>query len=126
MKIGLLICFDVEFCETVRTLALQGAQVILVPTACPDEFEYDNMRFISEVIVAARAFENRVHVAYVNHSGGKFGGLSRCCGPLGNSLVSAGIEEEGIFLAQIECTEDTSNNYCYLSHRRPDLYKNTS
>ena len=122
VKIGLLICFDVEFCEAVRTLALQGAEVILVPTACNDS--YDNMRIISEVIVAVRALENRVHVAYVNHCGGKFGGLSRCCGPVGNTLVSAGIEEEGIFLAQIDPRSvNEPNNYSYLNHRRPDLYR---
>jgi hypothetical protein len=43
-----------------------------------------------------------MHVAYVNHCGGKFRGLSRCCGPLGNTLVSANIKEEEIFMAQID------------------------
>lgn len=122
VKIGLLICFDVEFCETVRTLALQGAEVILVPTAFRAEYD---IRFVSEVMVASRACENRVHVAYVNHCGGDFGGLSRCCGPLGNTLVSAGIDDEGIFLAQIDTysKETHSTFYSYFPHRRPELYK---
>ena len=34
VKIGLLICYDVEFGVSVRTLSLSGAQLILVPTAC--------------------------------------------------------------------------------------------
>lgn len=125
VKIGLLICFDVEFCEAVRTLALQGAEVILVPTACTAEY---NIRFRSEVLLPCRAFENRIHVAYVNHCGGKFSGMSCCCGPLGNTLVSAGTEEEGIFLAQIDtCIKGTSyDNYSYIAHRRPDLYRYTS
>lgn len=108
-----------EFCEAVRTLALQGAEVIFVPTA-------STLHINSEVIVAARALENRIHVVYVNHCGGKFDGLSRCCGPLGNTLASAGIEEEGIFLALIDPhVIIESPNYSYLNHRRPDLYRNS-
>lgn len=116
VKIGLLICFDVEFPETVRSLALRGAELILVPTASLVEY---NIRVISQVMVASRAFENGVYVAYVNHCGGTFGGLSRCCGPNGATLASAETEE-GILMATV--TEIKEASY-YLTNRRPSLYK---
>jgi predicted amidohydrolase len=124
LKIGLLICYDVEFSEAVRTLALEGAEVVLVPTACCDKY----IRIMCEVLIPARAVENRIHVAYVNHCGGMFVGLSRCCGPLGNALISAGFKEEGISMAQIDVDSaagdrGSNNNYNYLNRRRPDLYK---
>ena len=117
IKIGLLICFDVEFCEAVRMLALRGAEVILVPAAAT--IEYD-IPFIANSLVASRALENGIHVAYVNHCGGQFSGASSCYGPLGNMLVSAGTEE-GLFLAQIDT--QVKNSYSYMPLRRPELYK---
>ncbi|MDV7397713.1 nitrilase-related carbon-nitrogen hydrolase, partial [Arthrospira platensis SPKY1] len=38
-RVGLLICYDVEFPETVRVLGLQGADLVLVPTANMREFD---------------------------------------------------------------------------------------
>ena len=116
-KIGLLICYDVEFCEAVRTLALKGAEVILAPTAyCKDS----DASFIPDVLVCAHAFENAVHIAYVNHSGGGFAGLSRCYNPKGEALIKCGPEDEGLFLAKIESGYRDSN---HIADRRPDLYK---
>jgi len=48
MKIGLLICYDVEFLESVRTLALQGAQLVAVPTAI--NLEYYSANIVSKLI----------------------------------------------------------------------------
>jgi len=67
MKVGILICYDVEFPESVRTFALRGAQLVAVPTAI--NLEYDSANIVSKLI-PTRAMENRVHVAYVNHVGG--------------------------------------------------------
>lgn len=88
-RLGLLICYDVEFPEPMRHLALQGADAVLVPTA--------NMRAYDEVptlLVPARACENRVYVAYANACGREgdteYGGLSTVAGPLGEGLAQAG------------------------------------
>ena len=120
MKIGLLICFDVEFPEAVRTLALRGAQVVLVPTACDTE---NSFRIITQAMVASRAHENEVYVAYVNYNGdgGVFGGHTLCCGPDGETVVSTGPQEETILLAQIDTRHPKKINY--LSKRRPEIYK---
>ena len=116
VKIGLLICYDVEFCETVRALSLRGANIILVPTAIG---KATNLDTIANILVPARAFENGVHVAYINHSGERFSGSSRVCDPKGRSIVSVGIEEEGVFLANIAVDNVVSH---YLTQRRADLF----
>ena len=66
IRIGLLICYDVEFPENVRRLALGGADLVAVPTALPNS---PNAAFISERMIPVRAFENQIFVAYANHTG---------------------------------------------------------
>ena len=116
VKIGLLICYDIEFPEAARALALRGAQLIAVPTASVEGFEYRN---ITSRLVPARAMENRVHVAYVNHTGGDFSGTSVCCNQAGDYSLLAGAEE-GLLLARINLE---SSVFSYLKDRRPELYK---
>ena len=118
MKIGLLICYDIEFPEAARTLALRGAQLIAVPTAVTVDVEYRN---ITARLVPARAMENRVNVAYVNHTGGNFSGTSVCCNQAGDYCLLSG-PEEALLLAQITSDVDESL-HSFLKSRRPDCYK---
>ena len=64
LKIGILICYDVEFPEAVRSLALDGAELVAVPTALIRPFA-----IVARTLVPARAFENQVHVAYAGLCG---------------------------------------------------------
>ena len=121
IKVGLIICFDVEFPEVLRILALKGAQLIAVPAASLHSSK--ESRFIVNNTVPARAQENRVFVAYVNHcQGGDYLGHSVLCGPLGEPIVKAGAEE-ALLVASICLDELQEGNCQYLSERRPDLYK---
>ena len=120
-KVGLLICFDVEYPEAVRSLALMGAQLLLVPTALTDEFG-----FVSDLIVPARAAENRIHVAYCNHggveNGMRFLGASRLVGRGGMILAAAGAGE-ALIMADIGPPNPSgADGYPYLEERRPELY----
>ena len=54
-RLGMLICYDVEFPENARQLALAGADLIAAPTA--NMIPYD---VVATTIVPARAFENQV------------------------------------------------------------------
>jgi predicted amidohydrolase len=71
--LGLLICYDVEFPENARRLALSGADLIIVPTANMIPYE-----FIANTIVPARAFENQLYVGYANYCGSE--GQIEYCG----------------------------------------------
>lgn len=126
VKIGLLICYDVEFPETVRSLTLRGAEFIVVSTAV----EYPISRVAD--IVQVRALENQVFVAYVNHCGTESGvemfGHSLCCGPASTLVMSGSFKEETLLLATIDVEEcqRVRAHHSYLKNRRPELYKNVA
>jgi 5-aminopentanamidase len=92
LRIGVLICYDIEFAHHVRNMADQGVNLIVVPTANPDL--YDN---VPMVLVPARALENGIAIAYANYCGAEgdltYSGLSTVVGPGGHVLASAGREE---------------------------------
>jgi len=103
IKIGMLICYDVEFPENVRRLTEAGANLVVVPTALPNGWSGD---FITEHMIRVRAFENQAFVAYVNHCGsdGKFSyaGRSRIAAPDGSFLAEAPAEGESLIIADID------------------------
>nr|CAD6595792.1 hydrolase [Rhizobium sp. TCK] len=102
MRIGMLICYDVEFPENVRRLAKAGADLVVVPTALPIGWSGS---FIAEHMIRVRAFENQVFVAYINHCGADqifaYAGLSRIAAPDGTLLAEAPADEEALFVAEI-------------------------
>lgn len=114
-KIGVLICFDVEFPESVRTLVLRGANLILTPTAVSENWTKELVGYI----IPARAYENRVSIAYVNNAGHDFDGRSVCCDERGDAIVAAGKGEE-LLLANVKASGEES---CHIKNRRPDLYE---
>ncbi len=95
-KVGILICYDVEFPEATRALAITGADLIVVPTA--NMAEYD---FVARSLVPVRAYENQLFVAYANFTGPEgallYGGLSVVAGPDGETLTQAGREQALVF-----------------------------
>lgn len=60
VKIGAMICYDREFPESARILMLKGAEIILVPNACPMEINR-----LSQL--RARAYENMTAIATCNY-----------------------------------------------------------
>jgi predicted amidohydrolase len=121
-RIGLLICYDVEFPEAVRAVALEGANLILIPTALTPEYGA-----VPDRIVPARAVENQIFVAYCNHSGVENGleflGSSCLAGPYGEKLVAAGAGE-ALLIADIshDMLERAKPVFPYRRDRRPELY----
>ena len=102
IRLGMLICYDVEFPENVRRLALAGADLIVVPTALP---KGSSGTFIAGHMIQVRAFENQVFVAYINHCGADdrftYAGLSRIAAPDGKLLAEAPAEGETLLFAEI-------------------------
>ena len=121
-KVGLLICYDVEFPENVRAHALRGADLVIVPTALMQPFDV-----VARVIVPARAYENQLFVAYVDRCGSEgpfdYCGLSCVVGPDGSDLARAGRGEELIFAdLDRQALEQSRRINTHLSDRRPELY----
>ena len=125
-KLGLLICYDLEFPENTRRLALAGAELILVPTA--NMAPYD---FVAEVTVRSRAFENQCYVAYANycgHEGGiEYCGKSSIVAPNGQQVALAE-QNEALIGATVKRSllNEAKAGHHYLSDRRPDLYRELS
>lgn len=121
-KIGLAICYDIEFPETARHLVGLGADLIVVPTANMLPFDSVPLR-----LVPARAEENEVFVAYVNYTGVEgdieYCGLSCLCGPDGDDILRAARQEEVLITTLSRA--DLTAHCAILDHnrdRRTDLY----
>lgn len=123
-SIGLAICYDIEFPEVARNLALQGADLILVPTANMKPFDTVPIR-----LVPARAEENALYLAYANYIGSEgafhYGGLSCICGPDGNDLARASQGAPDLLFADLNHDDLTARRKVqnHLPDRRPALYK---
>ncbi|MEK1940085.1 MAG: carbon-nitrogen hydrolase family protein [Pseudomonas sp.] len=121
-SIGLLICFDVELPENVRKLTLQGAELLLIPTALTPEY-----RAVPDLIVPARAVENQLFVAYCNHSGVEAGlaflGGSCVAAPDGSKLASAA-NGEALLIVDLDHGQRAAleSTFPYLAGRRPEIY----
>src|SRR5690606_39102940 len=85
IKIGMMICYDISFPEHARALALEGADLVVVPTNWPLA-----ARCNAEYLVNARAIENQVYCLAVNRVGDERGftffGGSRLAHPNGDCL----------------------------------------
>ncbi|GAA3241897.1 carbon-nitrogen hydrolase family protein [Streptomyces sp. XM83C] len=122
LRVGILICYDVEFPENVRAHALAGTDLLLVPTAQMHPFQ-----FVPESMIPVRAFENQMYVAYVNRVGlegeFEFVGLSTLAGPDGVARTRAGREEDLVFADTDPVFLAASREANpYLKDRRPGLY----
>lgn len=102
-KIGVVICYDACFPETTRMLALQGADLILVPAAWRASAYFKEWWDLN---IACRALDNLTWVAAVNRCGvcgdEIFAGKTQVVGPVGNVLCEMGVEEEGILYEEID------------------------
>ena len=110
--IGLSICYDIEFPEIARNLAVKGAQVIITPTALMQPFGESVF-----TLVSARAIENRIYVIYANRIGQEhdltYVGGSRIIAPDGRKLAEATSSENTIIHAQLDVF-DGNGNWNYL------------
>jgi predicted amidohydrolase len=108
-RLGLLICYDVEFPEAVRGLALQDADTVLVPTANMEPFDE-----VQRVLLPARALENSLYLAYANACGREdalaYNGLSCAIGPAGDLRCQAD-KDERLLIVPLDAAA--------LQHRRP-------
>lgn len=123
-EVGVMICYDTEFPEVARLLALDGAELILMLGANMFPYEEYHSSFLR-----ARAMENSVFAASANFVGSdnvyEFCGRSAIVSPGGEFLSLGSLDKEELLCAEINlsdsCPEDDNVNY--LLHRRTDLYE---
>lgn len=118
-KIGLSICYDLNFPEVARTLALKGAQVILLPAAWPKI-----AGATWDILLPARALENEVYLLASGQTGGEYYGHSKIIDYEGNILAEFG-EEEGLKVVEIDLAREEKwrKIVTLFKDRRPELYR---
>lgn len=95
-KVGMIICYDGDFPELSRVLAMQGAEIIVRPSAFLRSFDIWNLT------TSARAYDNHVYVIAVNAVGTDAGkvnyfGNSMIVSPIAERLAQARTQEELLF-----------------------------
>ena len=120
---GLLICMDMEYPEPARLLALQGAQLILVPTALKRD---SPCRVVTpECVAATRALENHVHLCWSNYADSEFCGRSAIVDPSGVAAVRAAPEGSSCCVGDVcpAAFKDAIYRNPYLTERRTPMYR---
>jgi predicted amidohydrolase len=125
-SIGIPICYDLRFPELLRTMALAGAVILLIPAQWP------SVRLEAWLTLArARAIENELFVAACNRAGGEgevsFPGRSCIVDPLGRVLVE-GDDREQLLVAEIDLRQVhvARRHIPVYDDRRPEVYQTTS
>ena len=123
-KIGIVVCFDRHYPESIRTEALRGAELILIPTA--NTADEPSELFQWEIKI--QAFQNSVFAAMCNRVGREdgmlFSGESIVAGPGGETLALAGSGEELLFCeTDLEQARMLREKKPYTQLRRTALYE---
>ncbi len=127
VKVGMMICFDWQFPEAARTLALNGAQIICHPSNLVLPW--------CQQAMLTRSLENRVFSVTSNRIGEEpygsesftFTGQSQIIGTKGEILTRLGESETGVHTCQIDPDLALDKTISYLNNaftdRRPELYE---
>ncbi|NBB86107.1 MAG: carbon-nitrogen hydrolase family protein [Bacteroidetes bacterium] len=125
-RIGVAICYDRHYPEYLRALALQGADLVVVPQAGA-KGEWPDGLFEAELRVAG--FQNGFFMALANRVGAEdvltFDGGSFVTDPEGQLIAQAPRGEEAILYADVDldaCAQSTARRL-FLRDRRPALYE---
>ena len=137
--VGVLNCYEAEFPELSRILALRGAKLIVIPTAADYYYTLPDGRRtqvpypdVTQTLIPAHAYENLCFIAYCNRFGREhrdghtwhYRGNSMLCGPHGDMILAAR-PEETLLIADVVPGDygPTHPEGHYLKNRRPELYK---
>jgi len=130
-SVGPAVCWDQWYPETARSLMLQGAEILLFPTAIgsePHDPELDTSRMWRRAMIG-HAVSNAVPVIAANRIGTEGGqvfyGHSFICDERGEMLAEFGAEETGILTATVDLARARHHRAAmgFFRDRRPDLYR---
>ncbi len=124
-RVGVAICYDRHYSEYLRALALQGADLVVVPQAGALN-EWPDGLFEAELRVGA--FQNGYYMALANRVGQEdvlmFGGGSCIVDPMGTILARAPESQTFILMQDLDFRKCDSSHArkLFLRDRRPDVY----
>ncbi len=139
-KLGVQVCWDQWYPEGARLMALQGAQILIYPTAIgynseDDAEEIKRQREAWITVQRGHAIANNLHVITVNRTGFEpdpsnatpginFWGSSFVSGPQGELISLAPENEEAFICTEIDLdrTEEVRRWWPYLRDRRIDKF----
>ncbi|MGH2443550.1 MAG: carbon-nitrogen hydrolase family protein [Chloroflexota bacterium] len=130
-RLGILICYDLRFPEAARSLALRGAQLLVLPTNWPVSSTIQ-----PDVFVRARAGENRVYIAAANRVGAERGtrflGRSQIVAPDGMVVAEGSRDASEMLLQDVDLSAADQKHVvltpgehemnCFQD-RRPEMYR---
>jgi predicted amidohydrolase len=103
-RIGLIICYDLFFPETVKAMALRGAELVVDISASPT-----TTRRFFEAVLPARAMEDTIFMGYSNLVGTEgqmqFWGGAQLFGPRGEQKAKGPYFEEAVVEAELDFTD---------------------
>lgn len=130
LRVGVHICYDGSFPESARVMALQGADLLILPTNWPP-----GALTFAKYLPNARALENNVYYMSVNRigteQGFRFIGLSRLCDIDGESLMECDGTTSNIVIGEIDTDAARAKRIVRvpgehiidrLADRRPEFY----
>lgn len=139
-SLGVLVCWDQWYPEAARLMALNGAQLLIYPTAIggvgtDSKEEQQTQRQAWQLVQRGHSVANGVPVVTVNRVGHEddpsgntigldFWGYSFATGPQGEILAQFGTDEEGVKVVDIDLdrTEYVRRGWPFLRDRRIDAY----
>jgi N-carbamoylputrescine amidase len=129
-NLGLPTCWDQWFPELARAYSLEGADVLIYPTAIGSEPEHPDFDTepLWERVIIGNAIANGLFMVAVNRFGEepplRFYGSSFICDPYGRKLVQAPREEPAVLVADLDLDQrrDWLELFPFLATRRPDAY----
>ena len=129
-KVGPAVCWDQWYPETARALMLDGAEILLFPTAIgtePHDPDLDTSRLWRRAMIG-HAVSNVVPVVAANRIGvegdQRFYGHSFICDERGDMLAEFGADETGVLVATVDTAQARKHRaaFGFFRDRRPELY----
>src|SRR5215470_2156968 len=126
-KVGVYICYDRHFPEGARALGLNGAEVVLNPSATVAGLS----QYLWKLEQPAHAVANGYFVGAINRVGieapwniGKFYGSSYFVDPRGNFLAQANEDDDALLVAEmdLDMIDEVRKTWQFFRDRRPETY----
>jgi N-carbamoylputrescine amidase len=128
-KVGVYICYDRHFPEGARALALNGAEIVFIPSATVAGLS----EYLWKLEQRAHAVANGFFVGTINRVGyeppwniGEFYGTSYFCDPRGKILAEGSRNRDEVIVADLDLDQiaEVRNVWQFFRDRRPETYEN--